>query len=88
MRMFTRDPQIISAAQTILWIAVFLECGRVFNLIVTGALRATGDAIYPVAASVGSYLLVLGLGSYVMGRHFGLPGIFVIYAADSGYVAC
>ena len=82
MRMFTRDPQIISAAQTILWIAVFLECGRVFNLIVTGALRATGDAIYPVAASVGSYLLVLGLGSYVMGRHFGLPGIFVIYAAD------
>ena len=38
-----------------------------FNLIVTGALRATGDAIYPVVASVGSFALVLGVGSYFLG---------------------
>ncbi len=82
MRMFTKDPAVIDAAQTLLWIAVALETGRVFNLIVTGALRATGDAIYPVVASVGSYVLVLGVGSYMLGRTFGLPGIFIAYAAD------
>lgn len=82
LRMFTKDPQVIDAAQTLLWIAVALETGRVFNLIVTGALRATGDAIYPVVASVGSFVLVLGLGSYYLGRAWGLPGIFVAYAAD------
>jgi Na+-driven multidrug efflux pump len=82
MRMFTKDPQVIHAAQTLLWIAVALETGRVFNLIVIGALRATGDAIYPVVASLGSFILVLGLGSYVLGRSFGLPGIFIAYAAD------
>lgn len=82
MRAFTKDPAVVHAAQTLLWIAVVLEGGRVFNLVVTGALRATGDAIYPVAASVGSFALVLGLGSYLLGRTFGLPGIFIAYAAD------
>lgn len=52
------------------------------HLIVTAALRATGDVIYPVAASVSSFIVVLGLGSYVLGRSLGLPGIFIAYAAD------
>ena len=82
MRIFTKDPAVIEAAQVLLWIAVVLECGRVFNLIVTGALRATGDAIYPVVASVGSFALVLGVGSYFLGHAIGLPGIFIAYAAD------
>jgi Na+-driven multidrug efflux pump len=82
MHVFTKDPQVIQAAHTLLWIAVALETGRAFNLIITGALRATGDVIYPVAASLGSFFLVLGTGSYIMGRNFGLPGIFIAYAAD------
>lgn len=82
MRIFTHDPLVIHAAQTLLWIAVVLEMGRVFNLILPGALRATGDAIYPVTAAVGSYFIVLGIGSYFLGRAFGLPGIFIVYAAD------
>lgn len=82
MRIFTKDPQVIAAAQTLLWIGIALETGRVFNIIVTGALRASGDSIFPVVASVGSFALVLGLGSYVLGRTWGLPGIFIAYAAD------
>ena len=82
MHVFTKDPHVIQAAHTLLWIAVALETGRAFNLIITGALRATGDVIYPVAASLGSFFLVLGAGSYIMGRNFGLPGIFIAYAAD------
>jgi len=82
MRAFTKDPAIIHAVQTLLFIAIALETGRAFNLIVIAALRATGDVIYPVAASVSSLILVLGVGSYFMGRAFGLPGIFIAYAAD------
>lgn len=82
MRLFTRDPMVIHAAQTLLWIAVALETGRVFNLVLPGALRATGDVNYPVIAGIGSYVLVLGVGSYFLGRTFGLVGIFIAYAAD------
>ena len=82
MRAFTKDPAIIDAAQTLLWISVALELGRVFNLVVIGALRATGDVHYPVYASIGSFLLLLGAGSYFMGRAWGLPGIWLAYVAD------
>jgi putative MATE family efflux protein len=82
MRAFTQDPAIIEAAQTLLWLSVALELGRVFNLVVIGALRATGDVHYPVYASIGSFAVLLGLGSYVLGRWWGLPGIWLAYVAD------
>jgi putative MATE family efflux protein len=82
MRAFTKDPAVIQAAQTLLWLSLLLETGRVFNLILNGALRATGDAIYPAASSVASLVLVLGVGSFWLGRLFGLPGIWLAYAID------
>lgn len=82
MRAFTRDPQVIAAAQTLLWLSLALETGRVFNLVLNGALRATGDAIYPAAASMGSLVLVMGFGSFWLGRWFGLPGIWIAYSLD------
>jgi Na+-driven multidrug efflux pump len=82
MRAFTRDPAVIEAAQTLLWLSLALETGRVFNLVLNGALRATGDAIYPAAASVGSLILVMGVGSFFMSRWIGLPGIWLAYALD------
>lgn len=82
MRGFTRDPVIIHAAQTLLWLSLALETGRVFNLVLNGALRATGDAIFPALASIGSLILVMGVGSFWMGRWLGLPGIWLVYALD------
>ena len=82
MRGFTRDPAIIHVAQTLLWISVLLELGRVFNLVIPGALRASGDIHFPLQSGVVSQLLMLGLGSYLLGRTFGLPGIWLAYAGD------
>lgn len=82
MQAFTRDPAVIAAAQTLLWISFALETGRVANLVVLGALRSTGDAIWPVAASITSLILVLGVGSVVLSRHYGLVGIWLAYVAD------
>lgn len=79
---FSHDPQIIAAAQLLLWISLALETGRVFNLVLTGALRATGDVNVPAAASMASMALVMGVGSFVLGRLFGLPGIWIAYSLD------
>lgn len=82
--LFTQDPQVIATAQTLLWITVLLEPGRTFNLVIINALRATGDATFPVAAGVASMVLVMAGGAWLLGLHwgFGLAGVWFAYAAD------
>lgn len=81
---FTRDANVIAWGATLLWIAVVLEPGRVFNLVVINALRATGDARFPVAVGSISMLVVMAGGSWLLGVHFGLglPGVWIAYTAD------
>ena len=81
---FTRDAQIIATGSTLLWWMVLLEPGRTFNLVLINALRATGDARYPVIAGVPSMLVVLAGGSWFLGAYLGLGlvGIWIAYAAD------
>jgi Na+-driven multidrug efflux pump len=81
---FTNDSRIIDAGAMLLWWTVLLEPGRTFNLVVINALRATGDARYPVTAGAASMLVVLAGGSWLLGAHFGLGlvGLWIAYAAD------
>ena len=48
------------------------------------ALRAAGDAHYPVVAGAASMVIVLGGGGWLLGIYFdlGLVGVWVAYAAD------
>jgi Na+-driven multidrug efflux pump len=84
LTLFTHDPQIIATAQLLLWMTVLLEPGRTFNLVVINALRATGDARFPVAAGALSMIVVMAGGAWLLGVHFrlGLPGVWLAYAAD------
>ena len=82
MRIFTRDPQVIELARTLLFLSILLETGRVLNLLLNGALRATGDARFPALVSAVVMLVVMGGGSPWMGQWLGLPGIWLIYALD------
>ncbi|MET0208245.1 MAG: MATE family efflux transporter [Burkholderiaceae bacterium] len=81
---FTKDPHIIASAAVLMWITVILEPGRTFNLVVINALRAAGDARYPVMVGAGSMVLVLAGGSWLLGDvlGLGLVGIWIAYAAD------
>lgn len=81
---FTDDPQIIKMGCTLLWWTVLLEPGRVFNMLVINALRATGDARYPVVAGAASMAVVLAGGSWFLSVHlgWGLVGVWIAYAAD------
>ena len=84
LRLFTHDPQIIHAATVLLWWTVLLEPGRTFNLVVINALRAAGDARFPVLAGAASMVVVLAGGSWLLGSHFGLGlnGVWIAYIAD------
>jgi len=84
LRFFTQDPVIIATGCTLLWLTVLLEPGRTFNLVVINALRAAGDARYPVIVGSGSMLLVLAGGSWLLGQQLGLGlvGVWIAYAAD------
>ncbi|MEI8326225.1 MAG: MATE family efflux transporter, partial [Betaproteobacteria bacterium] len=84
LRLFTQDPQIIASASTLLWITVLLEPGRTCNVIIINALRAAGDARFPVMAGSVSMLFVMAGGSWVLGVHFqlGLVGVWIAYAVD------
>jgi len=81
---FTSDPGIVAAGAVLLWWTVLLEPGRTFNLVVINALRAAGDARYPVLAGAGSMAVVLAGGSWWLGVQMGLGlvGVWIAYAAD------
>ena len=84
LRQFTQDEAIVAIGCSLLWWTVLLEPGRTFNLVVINALRAAGDARYPVVAGAASMVVVLGGGSWLLGIHFGLGlvGVWIAYAAD------
>jgi putative MATE family efflux protein len=84
LKAFTPDPKIIAAGTVLMWITVLLEPGRTFNLVLVNALRAAGDARYPVAAGAASMALVLAGGSWLLGTKlgWGLPGVWLAYVAD------
>jgi len=84
MAIFTEDPDIIRVGCQLLWLTVLLEPGRTFNLVVINALRAAGDARYPVMAGAASMLLVLAGGSWLLAIYFdlGVQGLWIAYALD------
>lgn len=84
LALFTDDPVIIATGALLMRIGLVLEPGRVFNLVVINALRATGDARYPVMIGAVSMWSVLAFGSWLLGTHFGfgLPGVWVAMTLD------
>jgi putative MATE family efflux protein len=84
LRLFSREPAIVTLGCTLLWWTVLLEPGRTFNLVVINALRAAGDARFPVLAGITSMVLVLAGGSWWLGVHlgWGLVGVWIAYIAD------
>ncbi len=81
---FTDNSEIIKLGAAILMVDILVEVGRVANLVVISALKASGDVNYPVGVGIFSMWLVSTLGAYLLGVHFGLGlvGIWLAMAAD------
>jgi putative MATE family efflux protein len=84
LQLFTSDPAVIAQATTLLWLTVLLEPGRTCNIVVITALRAAGDARFPVLAGAASMVVVMGFGSWFLGVHLGLglAGVWIAYGLD------
>lgn len=81
---FTHDPAIIAVGVVLIRIGLILEPGRVFNLVVINALRATGDARFPVLMGMCSMWGVWVPLSWLLGIKlgYGLPGFWAAMVCD------
>jgi putative MATE family efflux protein len=82
--LFTQDAAVVGMGAVLLRMALILEPGRVFNVVVISSLRATGDSRFPLYMGFASmwglwvplaWLLGLKLG-------WGLPGVWISMMAD------
>ncbi len=82
--LFTDNSEIIKLGAAILLVDILVEVGRVANLVIIYALKASGDVNYPVVVGIFSMWGVSTLGAYILGVHFGLGlvGIWLAMAAD------
>lgn len=81
---FTDDPAIIAGGAVLLRISLLLEPGRTFNLVVINALRATGDARFPVLMGALSMWGVAVPLAWLLGLHlgWGLVGVWIAFTCD------
>ncbi len=79
LALFSHDPAIIAGGALLLWMSVVYEPGRVFNIVIINALRATGDARFPVQIAACSQWLFSVPLCWLLGLkfHWGLPGIWI-----------
>lgn len=87
MSFFTDDPSIISMGSKLILMTLILEPGRTYNLVVISALRAAGDAKFPVYMGILSMWGISASLSYLLGIHFGmgLLGMWIAFAADEWF---
>jgi len=84
VHIFTDDTQMINLVVKLLIVDIFLEFGRVTNLVYGQALKTSGDALFPVIlGAVFMYLFAVG-GTYFLGIHMGLlaVGAYIAMAGD------
>jgi putative MATE family efflux protein len=76
---FTHDPVILATGVFLLRLAVIYEPGRVFNIVIINALRATGDARFPIRVAIFSEWCFSVPLCYLFGLkfHWGLTGIWI-----------
>lgn len=82
--LFTQNPDIISTGGALLALAILLEPGRVFNLVIMNSSKAAGDVRFPVILSMVSPWGIAVPISYVLGIYFGmgLIGVWIAYITD------
>ena len=84
VHIFTDDTQMINLVVKLLIVDIFLEFGRVTNLVYSQALKTSGDALFPVImGAIFMYLFAVG-GTYFLGIRMGLlaVGAYIAMAGD------
>ncbi|WP_300453862.1 MATE family efflux transporter [Fusobacterium sp.] len=82
--LFTKNKQVIEIALAVFPIMIFLEVGRVLNILLVNSLHAAGDIKYPMILGISSIFLVAVPFSNILGvkLEIGLVGIWIANALD------
>jgi putative MATE family efflux protein len=83
-RLFTNNPVVLTMLMGVAVADVFLEFGRVMNVVVNRAIKASGDARYPlISIIIVQWIFILPL-AYLLGDwlEMGLLGIWIALAID------
>jgi Na+-driven multidrug efflux pump len=84
LRLFTDDPEMVRLVRTLLIVDIFLEIGRMTNLVYGYALKTSGDATYPMIIAVVFAFLCAAGGTWYFGIYTGwlAVGAYVALALD------
>ena len=84
LTLFTDDPAVIALASTIFIIDIFVEQGRVLNVVLVNASKGAGDVYFPAIMGMIMVWLVSVSLAYILGvvLGYGLIGIWIGFAAD------
>lgn len=82
--LFSHDATIIAGGVLLLRISILYEPGRVFNIVVINALRATGDARFPIQVAMASQWFLSVPLCWLVGvkLHWGLPAIWGVMLCE------
>jgi len=87
LSLFTSDPEILRAGNTLLLLDIFVELFRGFNHIEENSLRGAGDVVFPMVVSICSCWVISVLLSYLLGvkAGLGLNGCWIAFALDEAF---
>ena len=82
--LFTDDPEMVRLVSNLLCINIALEVGRALNLVYGSALKASGDAVFPMVIAVVFVFLCAAGGTWFFGIHLGwlAVGAYIALALD------
>ncbi|MGR5093534.1 MATE family efflux transporter [Vibrio maritimus] len=82
--LFTQDPEIVTLVAMLIGGSIFVESGRVSNLIFIAALKGAGDIKFPVKMGILSMWGIAVVFAYLLGLHwgFGILGAWIAIGMD------
>lgn len=75
------DKDLIALSLKIFPFMIFVETGRVFNIVIINSLHAAGDIVFPMLIGIVFVFLIAVLFSYGLGIYFGL-GLVGVWIAN------
>ncbi|HVU17276.1 MAG TPA: MATE family efflux transporter [Candidatus Didemnitutus sp.] len=85
--LFSHDPAVIAGGTFLVRMAIAIEPGRVFNIVVISSLRATGDARFPLKMGILSMWCLWVPLAWFLGLKlgWGLKGIWISMTIDEWF---
>lgn len=79
IKIFTQNPQTAAFVISLLLVSFYIEFGRTMNLIFIGALKGSGDVMFPVLYGIVSmWAIIVGFGAFLgLGLKLGIVGFWL-----------